>query len=497
MSARRCRCSNRERPRLGAGPLASGWDGCDTVSLAVVEPVRLRFFLLGVAVALTTLAVSSSTAGAAGFASARYGGEHGHVTTTNATALYYNPAGIALAPGPTLFVDGVLALRRGSWSHTAVSGERPDPEDAQGANSGRAELANVFGAPMLGATFPVGRLTLGAAVHVPFGGRSEWKQNPRFVGSEKYPLAADGVQRWHGIDGALTFVYGTLGAALRLGDISLGITGNLVRSSVKSSQAKNVVGNGEPDTSREGRASLDVSGMQASFGLGALWEVLAERLWVGASYQAQPGLGEMKLSGTIRSSYADGKTEFPVTFHQALPDIIRLGFRFRPAPSLELRLSVDRTRWSVLQSQCASLEGMPCSVYPDGTDATADASTILNIRRQWQDTHGARVGASVWLTPAVELFAGAGYETGATPDETLEPSLMDGANATGALGTRVEVLPGWAVMATASYVHYFARDNTGKSRLLEAELPTRRADGGGRYNLSLMLLQLAVEKQWR
>ena len=36
----------------------------------------------------------SSTASASGFATARFGGEHGHPTTDNPTALYYNPAGI-------------------------------------------------------------------------------------------------------------------------------------------------------------------------------------------------------------------------------------------------------------------------------------------------------------------------------------------------------------------------------------------------------------------
>jgi long-chain fatty acid transport protein len=448
--------------------------------------------------ALIALAVAAAAppVRAAGFASARFGGEHGHVTTTNPTALYYNPAGIALSPGPSLFVDGVLAWRRGSWEHVAVAAERPDPPDAQGANSGRAELSNLFGAPMIGASFPLGRLSLGAAVHVPFGGRSHWSPNSAFAGHARYPLAADGVQRWHSIEGALTFVYGTLGAALRLGDLAIGVTGNLVRSSVSSTQAKNVVGNGEPDTSREGRVVLDVTGLQASFGLGALWQVLPDRLWLGASYQAQPGLGEMKLDGTLKSSYAGDRTEFAVTLHQALPDIVRVGARFRPLAALELRLSLDRTRWSALVSQCASLRGTACQVFPSGADATAELNTIQNIRRRWRDTYGVRLGASHFASERVELFVGAGYETGAAPDETLEPSLMDGNNLTGALGGRFQVLPGWSLLLTGSYVYYLPRNNIGMSRLLDAELPTRRADGGGRYNLSLSLLQLAVEKRW-
>ena len=151
-----------------------------------------------------------------------------------------------------------------------------------------------------------------------------------------------------------------------------------------STQAKNIVGNGEPDTTREGRAVLDVSGVQGSFGLGAMLEAVPGQLWLGASYQAQPGLGEMKLTGKVRTYYEDGRTEFPVTFHQALPDVIRLGLRWRPERVFELRLHGDRTRWSAMQTQCVSLQGEPCAVYPNGADATAEATTVQNVRRRWQ-----------------------------------------------------------------------------------------------------------------
>jgi long-chain fatty acid transport protein len=450
----------------------------------------------GLAAALLA-AAAGADARAAGFASARFGGEHGNVTTSNPTALYYNPAGIAHSSGTNLFVDGVLAWRRGSWVHAAAdASEAPDPPDAQGANTGRAELSNLFGAPMLGLTSRWGDLAAGAAVYVPFGGRSAWTDNARFLGHAQYPLAADGVQRWHSIQGALTFAYVTAGAAYRLGPLAIGATANLVRSSVLSTQAKNVVGNGEPDTTREGRVVLDVSGIQGSFGLGALLEAVPGRLWLGASYQAQPGLGEMRLDGTLKTYYEDGVTGFDVTFHQALPDVLRVGLRWRPHARVELRASGERARWSVLGTQCVSLRGQPCAVYPTGADATGEATTIQNVRRRWRDTVGGRLGASLFASADVELHAAAAYETGATPDETLEPGLMDSDNVTALAGTRCALPGGFAVLGSLSYVHYLPRDTTGKSQLADAELPTRRADAGGKYTLSLALLQLGLEKRF-
>src|SRR5688572_19366772 len=123
---------------------------------------------------MLALTLATRDAAGSGFATARFGGEHGHVTTANPTALYFNPAGIALAEGIHLFADGTLALRGATWQHSEPAGTSPTPPGSAGANDGTAELFNVFGAPMLGATLGLGKLTLGAAIFVPFGGRARW-----------------------------------------------------------------------------------------------------------------------------------------------------------------------------------------------------------------------------------------------------------------------------------------------------------------------------------
>lgn len=444
------------------------------------------------------LLLAAPAARAAGFASARFGGELGHPTTASPTALYYNPAGIALSPGGSLYLDGVLALRAGSWQHElpANGSERPDPDGATGANVGRASFRNVFGGPMLGVSTRLGDLALGGAFFVPFGGRSQWDENPTFVSNKQFPLARDGIQRWHNIEGAITVAYLTAGVGYRLGPLALGATVNLIRSSVDQRQAKNVVGNGEPDTSREGRAELSVRGLHGSFGLGFVLEPLPDQLWIGASYQAQPGLGEMQLHGTLTTTYAGASSPFDVTFRQALPDVMRAGLRLRPIPALELRAHGDITRWSVLQTQCVSVRDKPCAIDPSGADITPEASTVQVLRRRWRNTWSLRGGASYWPTASVEIFAGGGAEKGAPPAATLDPSLIDADNVQGAVGLRVALASTWYLGGSFTRVHYFPRDNTGRSELGLAQLPARRADGGGRYELALTLLQTSLEKRF-
>jgi len=461
-----------------------------------VNPRSLLALQLMMAAA-TCILTRAPAAAASGFASARFGGEHGNVTTTNPTALYYNPAGIGFSDGVHLFVDGTLALRHVSWEHPSSPLDPPDPAGGEGANDGKAELFNVFGAPMLGASARLGALALGAAVYVPFGGRAHWSQNDAFVDHPTYPRAGDGVQRWHSIEGALTYLYGTLGAAYRLGPVSIGATANLIRSSVSSKRAR--IFNppefaGLPVTDAEGRADIDVAGVHGSFGLGAMLEAIEERLWLAASYQAQPALGPMRLSGELTFTDVDGaRGTFDVTLDQALPDILRLGGRFRPTRDWELRAFGDMTRWSVLRTQCVALEGTPCVVTSTG--AYVDAGGVwLNLRRYWRSTYGVRAGASHWIEPELELFAGAGFETAATPDETLDPELPDSRTLSGALGARWQLMPTLFLAGSYTHIHYLARDNTGKSRLPLAEPPTRRPDGGGRYSQWIGVFNANVEK---
>jgi long-chain fatty acid transport protein len=456
-------------------------------SLAVA--VRRTLFLAALAGVLSR----SGTSGAAGFASARFGGEHGNVTEVNPTALYFNPGAIARSEGVRLYLDGVLAIRSLTWTHAATENDIPDPEGAEGANSGRAELFNLLGAPMFGATFRAGDFAFGAAAYVPFGGRAHWSKNERFAGAAEYPLAADGVQRWHGIEGAVTYLYGTLGVAYRLGPLGIGASANLVSSTVRSKKAKNPTGQGNPDTEHEGRAELEVSGIQGSFGLGALFEAVEDELWLGVSYQAQPGLGPMQLSGTLTVTYDGSSAPYPVTLDQALPDIVRAGARYRPLRTLELRLFGDMTRWSVMQTQCVAVEGYACLVDPTGADA-GDGGVLLNLRRKWRDTVGIRAGASHWLSEPLELFAGMGFETAAVPDSTLDPELADSEVISLSLGGRLELPDQWYLGASYTHLQYMTRDNRGESELAEPMLPTRRPDGGGRYQQWIGLLNANVEK---
>ncbi len=428
---------------------------------------------------------------AGGFATARFGGEHGNPITSNPTAVYYNPAGIAESEGIHLFLDGNLALRAASYTHTqAASDDVTVPE----ANTGEASLFNLAASPMLGASARLGDLALGAGVYVPFGGAASWDTNSAFEENGELAGPVDGVQRWHSIESSLQAMFFTLAAAYKIPalPLSLGVSGNLIRAQVKTVRARNASGDNALAT--EGRSLLEVSGLHASFGVGALLEAMPEKLWIGASYQSRPNVtGGETLEGTLTNRFSgvsSGATD--VELHQDLPDIVRLGARFVPAERLEVRLFGDWTRWSSMENQCLTQVGAACEIRSDGS-AADPATVVQNIVRRWRDTFGVRAGVSYWPQPAIELLGGVGYDSNAVPDDTLDPSATDFHDVSFAVGGRFQVAKQLHLGASYTHLFYVSRDTAGKSITAGLSGNSRAPDSGGLYTQTIGVLNLNVD----
>jgi long-chain fatty acid transport protein len=457
-------------------------------------------------------------AGAAGFANTHLGGEYGNPVTTNPTALYYNPAGMAFSEGVDIMGDGQLAVRYVTWQHQAPPVGASDNTYAQVGNSGRAVLMNVFGGPAVGGTIKIGNLALGAGLFIPFGGRVYWNTNNAFDSSQTgtcggdgiCPLANDGVQRWHIINAQLQFIYVSVGAAYKLGPLAIGVTGNVIQESIAEVQAKTLRGN--IDSTAENRGTLNVSGFSGSFAAGAMLEAIPEHLWIGGSYQAQPGLGPETIKGSLEYQSGQppfyqytGKTHYDVDFHQALPDIIRAGVRLRTSDTLELRLFGDITRWSKMTNQCVNQQdkklGDACNVYPDGSTAAGNPAILANVTRNWNDSYGLRLGVSYWVRPEVEILGGLGVETAAVPDSTIEPGSPDAFNIAPTLGGRFRLTDFMYLTASYTHIQYLDRTVT-NSRLATAangdivQLPTGTQDGNGTYQQFIGIFEASMEAKF-
>jgi long-chain fatty acid transport protein len=434
--------------------------------------------------------LSSSLCGSAwasGFSVARFSGEHGHPTTDNPTALYHNPAALR-GDQSELFVDGLLGVRRVTYTRTARASDAADPPGAEGANVGRATLLDLLANPSLWLAYaPTPKLKLAAGVFTPFGGPISWDERESFRDSE-YPGPIDGVTRFHSIEGILITSYGSLGASYGLGQsgLRLGLAANLMYSRIEDVRAWS---SGTNAVDGEGRSLLDVSGFAWGLSAGLFYEDSTRRARLGASYQSRPNLsGGMKLGGRLVNDIG-GPSSADVELHQNLPDVLRLGVAYKARQDLELRLFGAWERWSAFEQQCVAQAGAECEILPSGGQPNG-GKVLQNVPRHFQDAFEARVGLSVWTTPSLELFSGLGVMSEAVPDATLEASLPDFFGVTFSLGARYALTPSLLVAGSLSHIVSPARNS--QSRYASYELPSRLPDSSGHYTQAVSYADLNI-----
>lgn len=391
--------------------------------------IRRRVRLVLSLSAALAAASTSDRASAAGFLDDTFGSDHGQPALSNPYAVYFNPAAMAGMTGSELTLDGTLVARsmeydRDASALTPSSGSTQTQNPAyQQANTGPAKLFNVLGAPYVGFVTDFGgsHLRLGVASYVPFGGEVSWQKNQAYAASSTAPGAYDGPQRWQSISTTTSSLYETAAVAYRFEKARLGIGASfsVIRTGITDVRARNLDGSDDILTNtgalKEGRAYLDVSGLEVGAAAGVYWEPKADgTLRLGASYTSQPNFGTMRLKGSFRfqpGALTPNETVTDVDLLQAYPDIVRAGLAWRLAHDAELRVDVTWERWSQFKSQCVVPTGEQCPV--DSKGVTSSSSPLLNLPRDWQDSVKGRVSGSYWITPETEVFAS--FALGSSP----------------------------------------------------------------------------------
>lgn len=454
------------------------------------------------------IVLAADVAHAGGFAVGRFGADHGQPALGNAYAVYFNPGAMGAMDGSQFVLDGTLAIRTAAYSRPASAlspsedASKSDPRYVA-ANTGQSTLFNVLGVPYVGFVTDFGGtdLRFGYATYVPFGGAVRWEQNSAYSGSSLAPGAVDGPQRWQSISDEAESLYNTVALAyrIRVARLSIGAGVSLVYNSVHSTRARNPDGSDDVFAAnggmQEGRALLDVSGMNVAVSAGIHWEPLADRsLRIGLSYVSPPAVGQMRLHGQFHEQLGtvrDPAKPKDIDFLQTYPDIIRLGVAYRVVKSVDLRADASYERWSRYKRQCVVLPGASCDV--DGTGADASGLVLANFPREWKDAITARAGVGFWLDPATELFGSGTFGTPAAPKSNVDPTQFDSYTLGFTLGLRYEITKNLFAAASYNYIDFlpFTVD-AGQSKLATYAQPSRSPSADGRYEAQLFFVNANV-----
>jgi long-chain fatty acid transport protein len=356
-----------------------------------------RSTALALVASFAAVAMAPRPARAAGFAldtqSARTVGMAGAATgmIDDASAIYFNPAGIA----------------QGRFFDAVVAGELIFPSSTFTDQAGKSTTTPFRVVPPVEAYFSGGvtkDFSIGVGVFTPYGLTIGW------------PDAWEGRSLLTYAQLATYYINPTV--AYRFGPLRIGGGVQVVPATVDLERDIALPG-GVYGTSQLGATSIGIGG-----NVGIQIEAVPRILSFGAHYRSAVAIdfdGDAHF-GNIPQILAGTLHDQPASTRIVMPDSFAFGVAVRPIPKLVVDLDVVYTGWNHFQSVDIA--------FPEDASGTLATSEP----KRWRSTVNVHLGAELGLGDAWRVRAGAMLDPTPSPDDTVTPDLPDSTRLAFSLG---------------------------------------------------------------
>lgn len=290
-------------------------------------------------------------------------------TADNPSALYYNPAGITQLDG-LQFAGNIYSV--------AVSSDYAGP-NGTAAMDDSAQVIPAFYATYKSADSP---WAYGLAVYAPFGLSTEWAGNS--------PL------RTFALKNEQTYLTTAFTGAWQVSPaLSVGASLTYNRVDTDLNRALGVFA--PNDLFR-----FEGDGRAFGFNLGLLWKI-NERHQFGLSYSHRTSVNLKGTSSTIPLVPSE-----PAEARFVFPEVLIVGWSWRPTPEWNLEINLDWTNWNRLD-----------------TVTVQKASGATPLPFHWESGLFYEFGVTRYFANGFNLSAGYCFTENSTPDFTYTPAVPD------------------------------------------------------------------------
>lgn len=357
----------------------------------------------------------------------------------DATAIYWNPAGISNVEGGFvgLYLTGISPSASYSWQYPTFG------IDVSAESKSATHLA-----PNLFATYQAGDWTFGLGVFVPAGLGVEWN------GDDLVQLSGGTSLEWMSQISAIDIAPSV---AYKISDqFSLGLAVNIYYAMFDLKRPAEVAPNTFAQYSEES------TGTGVGVTVGAQYKI--NEMWtLGATFRSK---ATVNMSGTAENPAFAAMlvpTESEFDREVAWPMWIAGGVAVRPSDCLILSFDVQYSQWS-------ETEDVLVTEYKDPNwKAIMEADDNNKFVLKWEDATQIRFGAEYLASDNLALRLGYYYDPAPAPDETLNILFPSSTNhvITGGLGYKAG---NWLIEGAAEYL-------MGAERVISDEM-----DAGGFVN---------------
>lgn len=320
------------------------------------------------------------------FATAR--GEAFVATANNASAIYYNPAGIAQLEG-TQFRAGLYSI------YFDPTYEPPGTAANAGHTYSIGKHWNFIPQVFLTHSFENSPISVGLGVYAPYGGNMDWPQDTGFravalESSLKYfrinPVIAFKLARNLSLAGGVMVDYGKI-------DLESGLS-----SSTEY-----------PDFFR-----FDGDGWSAGYNLGVLWQPL-EQVSLGATFRSATQFTMQGHTEFEQLTAGILDTTLPAHADFTFPLTAVVGISYRPTPKWNLEFDADYTDWSAFDTT---------TIYQEKSVPFGGTQNPL-ITFDWQSSWMYEFGVTRYFDSGWHVSAGYVYNENSVPDTYYTPLVAD------------------------------------------------------------------------
>jgi long-chain fatty acid transport protein len=340
--------------------------------------------LVAVVAALSVSANGFRLADQDAFATAR--GEAFVATADNASAIYYNPAGITQLEG--------VNFRSGLYGIYLDPSYTPPPP----ANNNTFHIDHQWAAvPQLFAAYTPKDwpLSFGLGVFSPYGGNIGWPQDTGF--------------RTVATGGSLTYVTMNPVVALKLAP-GLSIAGGVMVNYASLEMEQGLRTNSSPLINF---FRFNGDGWSAGYNLGLFWQP-HQKVSLGATFRSSTtitmdGTTEFEQQPVIRSTQRSAQAgfEFPLT--------AVLGISYRPTPKWNLEFDADYTDWSSFGK--TTIYQTPAPPFP--------VQQNILVTLNWQPSWMYEFGVTRYFDNGWHVSAGYVFDENSVPDAYYSPLAAD------------------------------------------------------------------------
>jgi long-chain fatty acid transport protein len=320
-----------------------------------------------------------------GFATAR--GEAFAATANNASAIYYNPAGITQLEG-----NNVRGGLYGIYLNQSFVPTNGAPNSGTYHNSD-----NLAAVPQLFYTYTPkdSPLSFGLGVYAPYGGRIDWPQNTGFRA-----VATEGSLQYFRVNPVIAFKLAP----------NLSIGGGVMVDYGKIDLEQGLSAAPQPPNFYRFKGN----GWSVGYNLGVLWQP-GEKISLGATFRSAT---QFTMDGhTEFEKYSSGipYTSLPAHADFTFPLTAVVGISYRPTPKWNLEFDADYTDWNSFGTVTIYQQGTPPPGGPQNPVLTLD----------WRASWMYEIGVTRYFDRGWHVSAGYVYNETSVPDAYYTPLAAD------------------------------------------------------------------------